>query len=1511
MIRKTYKTRIDKNIFTIRDHVVQKINILPGVTFFELILGVLKQEGIYSGRISFENVSFKKTLSLNDDRAAEVKIQCDHDDAGNGEVHIFSRLDNEPQFSENFSCSFTDCPSSDKAIDIDSLMRGAAVKDIDAVYSLARNVDIMHTGLMKPKGKLYEADEYVMTEMSMDYKGDEHYSFLANPVFLDSSTLVPSVLRMKRAGMNTEDLLNIKPGIPFFIQSLNLYRKFSEKCFVYVRNTDLDDGSSDDIQYADIIIANSDGSIAAQFKRLTLKTIRSRELIETGSTRNQHKDAAVSDIKDGSDSIYSFLTSYIARLTGKKASEIPENDNFYNIGLDSTDLVDFVKVIEDRLSLKLYPTLLFEYTNLRSLHEYLLGAVGKSGVSSEEPKPEVQPLCYFAEKFEPAPLENAALDFDNILVYADSDSELSVLSEYLGCDANIIFSPRSDADADARALGALADKGGNVAVIDINSSGRSRCDLRIFSRLKSLSLLSDSANVVYLEVIGNAGKPVSVPESAALRSFVSECSSAAAKVICCREQLTVGELLKLSADELRSLSCKFEEVYYGDTRLIKEICMAEPSDSTNGIRENGCYVITGGNGKIAGILADKLREKYNCTIVLLGRHMPESMNDADRFIFCDVTQYYQIKKAFEQLRSDGIAADGIIHCAGVLADSLLRSKDMFDVFKVTEPKLGGTDNIMKAARKFSVPKVFLFSSMSSVFGNAGQSDYAFANAYMNYIAESESSEDVSCVSICWPLWKNGGMKANSNDNAIDNDDAFTAFEDAAGRKNTSFIAVNASLSDAKRLYRTETHFIPIHHEQTEDKYADTDIAVIGIAGEFPCAEDLDEFWDNLTSGRNCITDIPPERTELKKYAAGSGAVWKGGFIKDINKFDYKFFGIAPKDAKKLDPQERKFMETAWHTFEDAGYTREAVSGKKIGVYVGSMYSYYQFFRMPSPGDSESEVLTSSFSSISNRVSWFFNLSGPSLTLDTMCSSSFTALHFACESMKSGETEMALVGGVNLTFHPHKYLFLSQNHFLSDDGLCRSFGKGASGYVPGEGSAAVLLKPLASAAADGDHIYGVIKASALNHNGNGNGYAVPNPVAQANVMKEALERSGLAPKDISCIEAQAVGSKLGDSIEMRSLNIAYKGEELSKTCSVGSVKSNIGHLEPASGMASLAKVLLQLEHKTLVPSIHSEDENEDIDFSVTRFKVQKKTERWTVPNGSRRTAAINTFGAGGANAHVIVQEYSGRSKHTADIPHIFAISAKNTASLIQLAESYLKFAGRLPEEKTYSFVYTMLYGREQMKARLAFVFKDMSDIERKLKEYISTGSPADEGEDRYSVLCRRWMNEPEYDIREAMPYITAEKMPLPLYPFAKTYCWYCGENEIIEDASSENEPISADNGNTETDRDIGSAETGSPAEIPDAPIITQPSGDNTDQSYPSDDTERIMKIFQKAFEYDEPIEYSESLYDLGGNSLIFSEIQKSVNAEFHTNITALDVMENDTAEKMAAFLREKCSKAALV
>ena len=606
---------------------------------------------------------------------------------------------------------------------------------------------------------------------------------------------------------------------------------------------------------------------------------------------------------------------------------------------------------------------------------------------------------------------------------------------------------------------------------------------------------------------------------------------------------------------------------------------------------------------------------------------------------------------------------------------------------------------------------------------------------------------------------------------------------------------------------TDTREIPVQDANRGDG---ADISIIGVSGRYPQAPTLEDFWENLEHGRDCITEIPPDRWKWDENMEITAGMRWGGFIQDVDKFDPLFFNIAPAEAREMDPQERLFLEIVWELLEDAGITRKTLEemnqqGQKVGVFVGVMNRDYEWCGGFSP-----------YSSIANRVSYFFNLQGPSLAVDTSCSASLTAVHLACQSIKRGECSAAIAGGINLVLHPGHYDILAAKNMLSGGGRCKSFGDRADGFVVGEGVGAILLKSLDSALAEGDHIYAKIKATVVNAGGKTGGYMVPNPNAQTRLVSDALAEAGIDPRTIGYIEAQATGSALGDPIEITGLTKAFTPYTREKQfCAIGSVKSNIGHLESASGIAGLTKVLLQMKHKQLVPSIHAETLNPGIPFADSPFYVQHQLMEWKqvlmVENGEEkrypRRAGVSSFGAGGANAHIILEEYeeprlSFSLEASIPGPYLIVLSARNERQLKGYAGKLKAFLEKQlkPHDPEHDPVhdpswlarlaYTLQEGRESMKQRLAIVVSSIDQLMEKLERFCqaeepsaeenlylgrvethqtSPGARSVEATDR-EELARLWVSGVEIPWKKLYPGRFSGRISLPTYPFERKRYW---------------------------------------------------------------------------------------------------------------------------------------------
>ncbi|WP_143675943.1 type I polyketide synthase, partial [Streptomyces milbemycinicus] len=600
------------------------------------------------------------------------------------------------------------------------------------------------------------------------------------------------------------------------------------------------------------------------------------------------------------------------------------------------------------------------------------------------------------------------------------------------------------------------------------------------------------------------------------------------------------------------------------------------------------------------------------------------------------------------------------------------------------------------------------------------------------------------------------------------------------------------------------------------------IAIIGISGRYPQADTLEEFWRNLAEGRDCVTEVPADRWDADALfdadpaAPGRSYGRWGGFLSDVDSFDSLFFQIPPKQARTMDPQERLFLQTAWSALENAGYPpsripapRHGGQGHDVGVYVGVMWDDYAILAAAESARGNHQVVLANRSAIANQVSYFGDFRGPSVVIDTACSASLVAVHQACESIRRGECSYAIAGGVNVAVHPDKYVHLSRKTMLSADGRCRAFGAGGTGYVPGEGVGAVVLKRLSDAVRDGDTVHAVIRASAVNHGGRTSGYTVPNPQAQQALVEQALAAAGIDARTIGCVEAHGTGTALGDPIEHTALAQAF-ARHTGDTgfCALGSVKSAIGHLEGAAGIAGLTKAVLQLRHGTLLPTLHAEELNPVIDFERSPFTVQRETAPWprAYDGDGRplpRRAAVSSFGAGGTNAHIVVEEYLTPEPAPAGPgqAELIALSARDEDRLRARAADLGRTLAEPGAPRLADVAHTLRVGREPLAARLAFVAADLADAAGKLAavgrgeggQWLHRGRVEQHpplaglltdgigGEDFLAtqiaagaddLLGRLWVSgvTVDWDLLHRLRPAERRRVPLPTYPFERVRHW---------------------------------------------------------------------------------------------------------------------------------------------
>jgi len=500
------------------------------------------------------------------------------------------------------------------------------------------------------------------------------------------------------------------------------------------------------------------------------------------------------------------------------------------------------------------------------------------------------------------------------------------------------------------------------------------------------------------------------------------------------------------------------------------------------------------------------------------------------------------------------------------------------------------------------------------------------------------------------------------------------------------------------------------------------IAVVGMACRFPGGSNPDEFWDFLARGGDAVREVPPERWDVDAYydfdpdAKGKMYTRFGAFIPDFDHFSPGFFGISPREAQFMDPQQRQLLEVHWEALENAGIVPQSLSQQQVGVFVGmgtTDYSDLQAALGPMASDAYNGT-GGSHAAAAGRLSYLLGVRGPSLAVDTACSSSLVSVHLAMMSLRGGESDIAMASGVNLNFSPDVFISLCKARMLSPDGHCKTFDASANGYVRGEGCGVLVLKRLSDAQAAGDNILALLRGSGTNHNGRSSGLTVPSGPAQQEVIRTALRNAGVDPSEIGFLEAHGTGTAVGDPIEAGALGAVFAGRV--SPLLVGSVKTNCGHLEWAAGVCGLIKVILSIDRGAIPPNLHLRQPNPMIPWEKLPIRIVTETTPW--PEG-KRVAGVSSFGFGGTNAHVIVEQAPSRLSVSpaVDRPmHVLTLSAKSDAALRQLADRVAEEVHRNDAQALPDVCFSANTGRSRFEYRIAAVAASSKELAASLRSF---------------------------------------------------------------------------------------------------------------------------------------------------------------------------------------------------
>jgi myxalamid-type polyketide synthase MxaD len=534
--------------------------------------------------------------------------------------------------------------------------------------------------------------------------------------------------------------------------------------------------------------------------------------------------------------------------------------------------------------------------------------------------------------------------------------------------------------------------------------------------------------------------------------------------------------------------------------------------------------------------------------------------------------------------------------------------------------------------------------------------------------------------------------------------------------------------DGEPMSPTKQALLAIRALQGQLDALNEPIAIVGMGCRYPGADGVDAFWRLLAGGADAVTEVPPERWDVEALYDPDSAMpgrmttrW-GGFLRRLDEFDAAFFGITPREAPHVDPRQRVILEVAWEALEAAGIPPDTLAGTRTGVFLSTLTNDYDHLLFQDLCRAEAFSGSGTANSIvANRISYFLDLRGPSLALDTACSGSLVAIHLACESLRKGESALALAGGVNLNLMPKSNVFFSKAGALSPVGRCKTFDASADGMVRSDGAGIVVLKRLSQAREDGDPIVAVIRATAVNHDGRSNGIMAPNGEAQIAVLRTAYARAGISPTAVQYVEAHGTGTRLGDPIEVRALGaVLAPDREVGQRCRLGSVKTNIGHTEAAAGVAGVIKTALALRRRQLPPSLHFREANPLIPFASLPFDVQTELGSWPQPE-EPLVAGVSAFGFGGTNAHVVLEEAPPEEMvQPLEAPWLLPISARSVEGLAERKVAFREILAG--EADAASVCYTAAARSSHLPYRLALQGSCAQDLRRALDDTAVPAAP---------------------------------------------------------------------------------------------------------------------------------------------------------------------------------------------
>lgn len=1334
-----------------QNHRVHDTSVLPGVALLDVVLRCLVHHNIALETVTLERILFSEPLATTEHISRKVSVVIELPTAtASGRIRVSSQAvhpgDSPTASATNMEARLVLGTPPVAAPALPTMQKSDRVIAMSELYRRARAEGIQHGSRMRCTGDLRVRGQALVAELALEQPGQEQ--FLLHPAALDASTI---------AAYGQMDAASREPYIPIYIDRFVCAAPLPAKFLLFAPQAGTLADSTEIIEN-DYCLYSPDGRLCAIFEKLSCKRIRTPDLITRLVTNSsdpgpnnrpaiaRHDGAPAESFEQTPRTYTQLLRSWIAKLFDTEPADITTNTGFYELGLDSTAMVDLAGRLEQVVDTQLYPTLLFEYTDIDSLVHYLDSVHGPLPMTGAGEQPDISSphdqrlgtispaqsgsnpsaVCAFlaapVQIRDPqlSPCANEVLVGRHIVASGLDDNTVRILKRH---NANVHICSGMDFSGELPLVSSASNPPAVVLTIqpDCDAEEVTQTLARAVSQISAgTSGPVDIVVIASLTELHAKTEAATRATAALLRTVRQEAPRLHGRIIRCSAE-TVGDALVDELARAQPLSETAGVITWAPgRRTVEALCATSKqfgdfgaADATSTLTGAVC-VISGGAGALAQLLAEDLIARHGARIALLGRSTPSehllqrwanrAESAAVTYHRCDVADPAQVHRALADVRRCHGPIEAVFHLAGTRHDQLHHRITADAITETFSARVRGFQLLDSATTNDPLRWFIAFSSLAAWLPNAGQSAYAAAEAALETLAEqraASSDRPGRTLALSWPLWADGAMAMSAEQQSqatrrtgllpLPTEVAINGFDavltslregvaavlygdrDQAGWVQPAMATADNELETSTPEPLSTNASLPQITGQDRPQSLQSkptiyrgplELAIVGLAGRYGTAETPDEIWAILSSGTDSIQPVPVQRwvgRGVPTTTLNAAGQRHGSFVDSWDRFDPAMFRISRRDAERMDPQERLFLETCWTAMEEAGYPATNLKRRDVGVFVGVMWNHYQLAAV------KEAAPTAMHAAIANRVSYALDLTGPSLAVDTACSSSLTAISLAANALAAGHCHMALAGGVNLTTHPAKYLQLAEGGFLSADGRCRTFGSGGTGYVPGEGVGVVLLRPLADALADGDHIWGVLEAEAINHSGHSSGFSVPTPVGQAEVITTALHRHHIDPDTISYVEAHGTGTALGDPIEIDGLQRAFGNHRKPASVPIGSIKSIIGHLEGAAGIAGVTKVLLQFWRKQLLPSLHAETLNPSIDFTSSVFSVQRELAPWAKPEETPRRACVSAFGAGGANAHVILREPPRAPLNQSVGPQdLFPISARDIQGLREYA-----------------------------------------------------------------------------------------------------------------------------------------------------------------------------------------------------------------------------------------------------